>query len=91
MDNVFVSPDIRKFMSDTYFEFQMTLTEKKVCVSFKNVVTKFLGNIKDSDYINIVSDMLEKFNKPGCLVSLKIRFLNISFSFLFDQNFRFNK
>ena len=56
--SIFVGPDIRKLLSNNHFESQITLTEKEAWVSFKNVITKFLGNTKDSDYINIVGNML---------------------------------
>jgi len=67
-------------LSDSHFESQMTLTEKETWVSFKNAITKFLGNTKDSDYINIVGNMLEKFNKLGCLMNLKIISWTLTFS-----------
>ena len=63
----------------------MTLTEKEVWVSFKNVITKFLGNTKYSDYINIVGNMLDKFNKLGCLTNLEIHFLNSHLDFFPDN------
>ena len=40
-------------------------------VSFNQLVTKFLGNEKDPEYISIVANMLQKFKKLGCLLSLK--------------------
>ena len=63
----------------------MTLTEKEAWVSFKNVITKFFGNTEDSDYINIVSNMLEKLNKLECLMILKIHFLNSHLDFFPDN------
>ena len=72
---VFVGPDIRTLMLDSKFELKMTLAEKEAWVSFKVVITKFLGNTRDSDYIGIIGNMLEKFKKIGCLMSLKINFL----------------
>ena len=63
----------------------MTLTEKEALVSFKNVITKFLGNTKDSDYINIVGNMIEKFNKLDCFMNPKIHFLNSHLDFFLDN------
>ena len=56
---------------DVNFESTMTLNEKEAWVLFKQVVTKFLGNEKDSVYVSIVAYMLQKFKKLGCLMSLK--------------------
>lgn len=50
----------------------MAINEKEEQVSFKQVVTKFLGNIKDAEYGTIVAKMLNKFKKSGCLISLKV-------------------
>ena len=58
-------------MFDVNFESTMTLNEKEAWVSFKLVVTKFLGNEKDPEYVSIVANMLQKFKKLGCLMSLK--------------------
>ncbi|GBP97509.1 hypothetical protein EVAR_69749_1 [Eumeta japonica] len=54
----------------------MNLNEKEAWVSFKQVVTKFLGNEKYPEYVSIVATMLQKFKTLGCLMSLKIHFLN---------------
>jgi hypothetical protein len=70
----FVGPDIRKLMFDEDFLLTVTEAEKEVWIAFKSVVTKFLGNNKDPDYVTIVANMLEKFKVFGCLMSLKFIF-----------------
>jgi hypothetical protein len=42
---------------------------------FKEVAKKFLGNIKDPLYKEIVRNMLDKFTLLGCNMSLKLHFL----------------
>ena len=37
---------------------------------------KFLGNNKDADYKNIVNKMILAFQKLGCLMNLKLHFLD---------------
>jgi hypothetical protein len=74
---VFVGPDIRKLMFDEDFLLAMTEVETEAWIAFKSVVTKFLGNNKDPDYVTIVANMLEKFKVLGCLTSLKIHFFLI--------------
>uniref|UniRef100_A0A1B6BZC3 Uncharacterized protein n=1 Tax=Clastoptera arizonana TaxID=38151 RepID=A0A1B6BZC3_9HEMI len=75
-EGVFVGPDIQKMMFDINFENTATRNEKEALVSFKEVVTNFLRNSKDPEYVTIVANMLNKFEKLGCLMSLKIQFFN---------------
>jgi hypothetical protein len=57
------------------FLLTMAEVEREAWIAFRSVVTKFLGNNKDPDYVTIVADMLEKFKVLGCLISLKLHFL----------------
>jgi hypothetical protein len=41
-----------------------------------------LGNSKVPDYVTFAANMLEKFKVLGCLMSLKIHFLNLHLDFL---------
>jgi hypothetical protein len=50
--------------------------EREAWIAFKSVVTKFLGNNKDPDYVTVVANMLEKFKVLRCLMNLKTNFLN---------------
>jgi hypothetical protein len=68
-------------MFDEDFFFTMTEVQRETWIAFKSVVSKFLGNIKDPDYVNIVASMLEKFKFLACLMSLKIYFLNSHLDF----------
>ena len=45
----FVGSQIRKLSKDAQFLSTMTDVEKKTWLSFEEVVSKFLGNTKDSD------------------------------------------
>lgn len=49
--------------------------EKKAWVAFKKVIQGFLRNKKDLNYKEIVSNMLDKFKKLRCNMSLKLHFL----------------
>ena len=75
-EGVFVSPDIRKLMKDNNFENVMKDVERSAWSSFKDVVTKFLGNQKDADFENIVKNILCNFKNLGCSMSFKLHFLN---------------
>jgi hypothetical protein len=39
----------------------MIEVQREVWIAFKSVVTKFLGNNKDPEYVTIVANMLETF------------------------------
>jgi hypothetical protein len=62
-------------MMDDSFTDTMTEIEKDAWNAFKEVVKKFLGNIKDSLYKETVRNILEKFKPLGCSISLKLHFL----------------
>jgi hypothetical protein len=82
---VFVGSNTRKLMFDEDFLLTMTEVEREAWTSFKSVVTKVLGNNKDPEYVTIVANMLQKFKVLGCLMSLKIHFLNSHLNF-FSRN-----
>ena len=54
-------------------------------MSFKHVVTKFVGNNKDENYRNIIENMVENFKNLGCLLNLKLYFLDSHLD-VFPQN-----
>jgi hypothetical protein len=80
-EGFFIGPDKRKLMFNEDFLLMMTEVEREAWIAFKCVVTKFLGNNKDPDYVTIVANMLEKFKVLACLMSLKIHFLNSHLDF----------
>jgi hypothetical protein len=77
-EGVFFGLDTRNLMFDEDFLLMMTEVEREPWIAFKSVVTKFLEKNKDPDYIPIVANMLEIFKVLGCLMSLKIHFLNLN-------------
>jgi hypothetical protein len=62
-------------MFDEDFLLTMTEVEREAWRVFKSVVTKFLGNNEDPDYVTVVANMLEKVEVLGSLMSLEIHFL----------------
>jgi hypothetical protein len=71
---IFDGPQIRKMMMDNSFTDMMTEIEEDAWNAFKEVVKKFLGNIKDLLYKEIVINTLDKFTLLGCNMSLKLHF-----------------
>jgi seryl-tRNA(Sec) selenium transferase len=62
-------------MMDDSFTDTMTEIEEEAWNAFKEVVKKFLGNIKDTLYKETLRNMLDKFKILGCKMSLKLYFL----------------
>jgi hypothetical protein len=58
-EGVFVGPDIIRLMFDEDFLLTLIEIQRKAWMNFKSVVTKFLGNNKNPDYITTVANMLE--------------------------------
>ena len=74
-EEIFDGPQIHKLMMDNSFTDTMTEIEEDTWNAFKEVVKKFLGNIKDPLYKEIVWNMLDKFKLLVCNMSLKLHFL----------------
>jgi hypothetical protein len=74
-EGIFDGPQIRKLMMDDSFTDTMTEIEEDAWNAFKEAVKKFLGNIKDLIYKEIVRNMLDKFKLLSCKMSLKLHFL----------------
>jgi hypothetical protein len=75
-EGIFVGPNTRELIFDEDFLLTTTEGEREAWIAFKRVVTKFLENNKDPNYITNCINMLQKFKVLGCLMSLKILFLN---------------
>jgi hypothetical protein len=74
-EGIFDGPQIRKLMMDDSFTDTMTETEADAWNAFKEVVKKFLGNINEPLYKEIVRNTLDKFKLLGCKMILKLHFL----------------
>lgn len=73
---VFDGPQIRTLFEDTIFVTKMDENEKAAWLSFKEVATNFLGNNKSPKYKEIVKKMVKNFRTLGCLMNLKLHFLD---------------
>ena len=67
---------IRKMLNDQNFIKIMNKKEKATWASFKNVVENFLGNHKSANIKKIVAYLVKNFGKLGCLMNLKLHFLD---------------
>ena len=70
-EGIFDGQQIRKLMTDDFFTKTMNDVQREAWESFKDVTSKFLGNVKDPEYQTIVQRMLDWFKVLGCNMSLK--------------------
>ena len=53
---------------------QRMKSEKRAWLSFKSIVTGFLGNGKSDNYREIVQELLSAYETLGCNMSVKVFF-----------------
>lgn len=85
-EGIFDGPQIRRLMKDKDFPKSMSIEEKKAWNSFVDVCTKFLGNHKDPDHKNIVENMVNNYAAIGCLMSLKLHFMDSHHDYFANNN-----
>jgi len=62
-------------MQDKQFDEDLNETERNAWLSFKRICKVFIGNQKAANYPDVVQDLLTSYKAMGCIVSLKIHFL----------------
>ena len=72
---IFDGPQIRKLLKDTNFVNSMNSVEAATWNAFTEVVNKFLGNVKHTNYVQIVYSLIQSFHALGCNMSIKVHFL----------------
>lgn len=73
---IFVGPQIREVMKDDEFTSKLATVELQAWNAFKDVVNKFLGNLKSDSYETLVTNMVSTFRALGCRMSVKLHFLD---------------
>jgi hypothetical protein len=82
---VFTGPQIRETIKDQHFDNALSDMERSAWMSFKLVVTNFLGNNKSENSVQIINDLLHHYNAMGCRMSLKLHFLHSHLDFFPDN------
>ena len=87
-DGIFAGPQIKAMLKLEKLERAMTKVEKEDWCAFRDVVRGFLGNPKELNYKQLVTNLIETFMKLGCRMSIKI---HVAFTcefeyFLFVKN-----
>jgi len=84
-EGILIGPQIRDLIKDKYFDGLLQGDRKAAWDSFKFVVKGFLGNRRAQNYEEIVNNPLQKYQKLGCNLSLKIHFLHSNLDFFPDN------
>ena len=80
-EGVFIGSQIRQLLKDSEFDQALFGKEKLARQVFKLVATKFLGNTKADNYMELISNLLKVYSRMGCNMSLKIYFLDSHLDF----------
>ena len=84
-EGIFVGPQIRTLLNDKDFEAVMNTVESAAWRSFAALCTGFLGNTKQPNYVQLVTDLIETFRVLGCHMSLKMHLLHSHLDFFPDN------
>jgi len=80
-EGIFIGPQIRDLIKDEYFDKLLQGDKKAVWDRFKFVVKGFLGNRRAQNYEDLVNNLLQSYQKLGCIISLKIHLLHSHLDF----------
>ena len=86
-EGVLIGPQIRQLLQDSEFDQALFGKEKLAWKAFELVETKFLGNTKADNYMELVSNLLKAYSRMGRNMSLKKHFLDSHLDF-FPPNCR---
>ena len=65
-DSIFTGPQIWDIIKDEFFDKLLQGNEKATWDSFKFVVKVFLGNRRAQNYVELVNNFLQSYQKLGC-------------------------
>lgn len=72
-------------MKDENFMEKLSFIEKRAWKSFMEICGGFLGNHRSEDYVDLVEEFLDAYDKMGCHMSIKVHFLHSHLNF-FPEN-----
>jgi hypothetical protein len=73
---IFDGPQIRELLKNPNFDESMEDNERKAWISFKSIITNFLGNHRSPDYERVVDELLQNFQALGARMSIKMHYLS---------------
>jgi len=83
---VFIGPQIRDLIKDGYFNTLLQGDEKAAWDSFKFIVKGFLGNRRARNYEELVNSLLQRYQRLGCHMLLKIHLLHLLLDFFLENH-----
>ena len=72
---IFDGPQIYELMQDQTFTARMRVNERAAWCSYVSVIREFLGNLRASNYRNLVGVMVQNFQALGVRMSIKLHYL----------------
>ena len=78
---IFVGAQIRRLMKDPEFTGKLSFLEKRAWQSFVSVVNGFLGNEKEENYRELISNLSDAYKEMGCRMSPKLYMLQSHLDF----------
>ena len=74
-EGVLIEPEIQKLLLDDQFAKKFNSTKLDAYKSFKQIVNNFLGKYKAENFVEIVENLLQDYQRLGRRISLKLHFL----------------
>ncbi|KAI6658163.1 Receptor-type tyrosine-protein phosphatase epsilon-like [Oopsacas minuta] len=84
-EGVFIGPQISEVLKDEEFDNILSAKEFTAWKSFKWICENSLGNMKSTEYIEGVKNLIQSYENMGCRMSLKLHFLHSHLDF-FPEN-----
>lgn len=78
-------PQIRKLIQDKVFASKLNEVERRAWEGFKSICENFLGNNRSPNYVEVVHEFLNAYEKMECNMSIKIHFIHSHLDF-FPEN-----
>ena len=82
---IFVGSQIRRMLASEELEEQLSDLERNAWQALRMIVEGFLGNHRRDDYAMVVSNLIERYKKLGCCMSLKLHLLHSHLDFFRDN------
>ena len=73
---IFIGPQVKLILKSDEFLETLSAVEKDAWICFAAVVQGFLGNNKEDNYAELVTNLVNSYGNMGCRMSMKVRMLD---------------
>ena len=80
-EGLFIAPKIRKLLLNDQFTEKPNVQSWMLGNHLNRLSTIFLANIKLKDFVELVENLLQSYQRLGCQMSLKLHFLHAHLEF----------